>query len=56
MSTAGFHAADWALSPRVQTKAAAVLPAVTVQAPQPSGTNYCIYSKTRKEMHLPIYI
>lgn len=53
---AGFRAADWALSPRVQAKAAMVLPAVTIQAQQPSGTNYCIYSKTCKEMYLPISI
>lgn len=44
------------LIPRVHTKAAVVLLAVTIQAQQPSGTNYCIYSKTCKEIYLPISI
>lgn len=44
------------LIPRVQTKAAVVLLAVTIQAQQPTGTNYCIYSKTCKEIYLPISI
>lgn len=44
------------LVPRIHTKAAVVLLAVAIQAQQPSGTNYCIYSKTFKEIYLPISI
>lgn len=44
------------LVPVARTKAAVVLLAATIQAQQPSGTNYCIYSKTCKEIYLPIFI